>query len=116
MERRRNRYKQMQRNMLRILIADLCFFVIYLFAAGFGVIWLKATVAIIAILISGLCLGFLYLTQEITKPRSLWMTATALAVLICIVFSLILRYPSPNPYKTDNYSASTVQVDDTTPT
>ena len=95
--KRNNRYKQMELKMSCVLLADFFLFIIFLFAAGFGVIWLKVITSIITILASLLCLGFLYLSQELLRRRSLWMTAAAAALLICTLFSLILGYPSPAP-------------------
>lgn len=97
MSRRNNRYKLMERNMTAVLLADLVMFIVFLFASGFGVIWLKVITAIVAICISGLCLGFLYLSQELLRRRSLWMSAAAAAILVCTVFALIFNYPSPAP-------------------
>ena len=101
MAKKRNRYKEMEKYMSIALIADAVLFVLYLICAGAGVIWLKVILAIFAILLSGLCLGFLYLTRELMRRRSLWMTACAGAVLLCLLFSLILNFPSPNKYKED---------------
>lgn len=89
----------MERYMTYALLADLVIFVLYLIAAGTGIIWLKVITAIIAILLSGLCLAFLYLSQELLRPRSLWMSAAAAAIAVCVLFSLILNFPSPSPYK-----------------
>jgi hypothetical protein len=83
--------------MTYILLADLALFITYLIAAGFGVIWLKTLTSIIAILTSSLCLGYLYLSREIFKKRSLWMTAAAGAILFCILYSLALNFPCPAP-------------------
>ena len=101
MPRKNNRYSQMSRQMTAILIANLLVFIVYLICAGAGVLWLKILTAIIAIIASGLCLAFLYLTKELLKPRSLWMSAAAAAILICLLFSLILNFPSPAPSKED---------------
>lgn len=97
MRKRNNRYKQMELKMSCVLLANLLLFIIFLFAGGFGVIWLKVITAIFAIIVSILCLGFLYLSQELLRRRSLWMTTAAAAILICTLFSLILGYPSPAP-------------------
>ena len=94
---RNNRYMQMKKIMTYTLLADSVMFVIYLFAAGFGVMWLKVFTSIITILASTLSLGYLYITQEIFKKRSLWMTAAAGAILFCILYSLILGFPCPTP-------------------
>lgn len=92
---KRNRYRIMEYNMTRILIADAAIFVLYLLFAGLGVIVLKVITAIVAIIASGLCLGFLYLSQELLRKRSLWMTTGFAAVLLCTLVSLIVNFPSP---------------------
>ena len=97
MRKRNNRYKQMELKMSCVLLAEFIFFVIFLFAAGFGVTWLKVITSIITIIASILCLGFLFLSQELLRRRSLWMTAAAAALLLCTLFSLILGYLSPAP-------------------
>ena len=97
MRKRNNRYKQMEMRMSCVLLADFVLFIVFLFAAGFGVIWLKVVTSVIAIITSILCLGFLFLSQELLRRRSLWMTAAAAAILICTIFSLIQGYPSPVP-------------------
>lgn len=98
MTKRVNRYKQMERYMTMALLADACVFVLYLIGAGMGTLWLKVLTAIVAIVLSGLCLGFLYLTKELLRRRSLWMTTAAAAILLCTLLSLILNFPSPSPY------------------
>ena len=98
MKKKKTRYQQMEQIMTYVLLGDLVMFILFLIAAGFGIIWLKVITAIIAILTSGLCLWFLYLTQEILKRRSLWMSSAAAAILICVLFSLVLNFPCPNPY------------------
>jgi hypothetical protein len=91
----KNRYKIIDKYMTYALIADGAIFVLYLLFAGFGVLWGKVLFAILGILVSGLCLGYLYLTQELLRKRSLWMSAGAAAVIICILVSLITNIPSP---------------------
>lgn len=93
----RNRYQQMEQYMLGALLAALFMFIIYLFAAGTGTIWLQVISAILAIGISGACLYFLYISKELLRPRSLWMSVGAAAIIVCILFSIILQFPSPNP-------------------
>lgn len=112
MAEKKNRYKQMVWYMTYALVAAAGIFLLYLLFAGFGIIWLKAITAILAILISGCCLAFLYLTRELLKRRSLWMTAAAGAILLCTLMSLILNFPSPNTYKIpEDTSTSVVQYD-----
>ena len=92
---RRNRYRQMEFTMTRILLADAAVFVLYLLFAAFNVVALKWIMAIIAIIGSGLCLGFLYMTGELMKKRSLWMSTGFAAVVLCTLVSLILNFPGP---------------------
>ena len=97
MPARKNRYLQMRNTMTCIILADFAMFIIYLVAAALGEIGVKVFTSIIAILTSGLSLGYLYLTQEIFKKRSLWMTVAVGAILICILYSLALNFPCPTP-------------------
>ena len=106
----KNRYKTMEKYMTWILLGDLCLFILFLIFAGIGIVWLKVTLAIIAILTSILCLAYLYLTQELLKNRSLWMSVSAAAILVCILFSLILNFPSPNPYKHPTESEAAAKI------
>ena len=110
MKNKKSRYRQMEQIMTFVLLGDLAMFIIFLIAGGFGIIWLKVITAIIAILVSGLCLWFLYMTKELLKQRSLWMCAAAAAILICVLFSLILNFPSPNPYTASNAVISLIDA------
>lgn len=109
MGKRRSRYARMERFITGALIAALLFFVVFMIAAGTGITWMKVFSAILAIFISVLCLVVLYLSRELLRSRSLWMSVGAAAIVICIIFSLVLNYPSPNPYK---LTASTPAVSD----
>ena len=97
----KNRYAQMRQNMSFVLIGDFAIFVMYLIAAGNGLVWLQVLSAIIALLASVLCIGYLYLTQEIFRKRSLWMTLAAGAIAVCILYSLVLNFPAPAPTPKD---------------
>ena len=46
---------------------------------------------------SGYVLYQLYMTRELLRRRSIWMTLAAACVIICVLVSLILKFPSP-PY------------------
>ncbi len=95
MARKPNRYQIMEHYMTYALLADTVLFVLYLVFAGLGITWLKVTLSIIAILLSLLILTYLYLTKELLRRRSLWMSVAAAAITVCILFSLILNFPSP---------------------
>ena len=70
-------------------------FLLYLLMAGLGVVWLKWVLAVVAILLAGAGLAVLYLTGELRRQRSLYLSAGFAAVVVCIFISLILNYPSP---------------------
>ena len=97
MGRKNNRYLQFERYMTVVLGIALLIFIIFLIASGTGTLWLKVTTAIMGILLTILCLAYMYLTGELLRRRSLWMSTIAAAILICTLFSLILQFPSPIP-------------------
>ena len=98
MERRsRNRYREMESMMTKIILADVLVFILYLVCAGLSWNVLKVITAIIAIFGSLLCVGWLYLTGEITRRRSLWMVTVFVCIVICVAVSLLLGYPCPAP-------------------
>ena len=92
-----SRFAKMERAVTIALAADLCFFIILLFASGFNILWLKTVAAIFSLLIGLLCFLYLYLTKEWLRRRSLWMSVSAAAIVICVLFSLLLQFPSPHP-------------------
>ena len=94
---RNNRYLQFERYMTVVLGIALLIFIIFLISSGTGTLWLKVTTAIMSILLTILCLAYMYLTGELLRRRSLWMSTIAAAILICTLFSLILQFPSPIP-------------------
>lgn len=108
------KYQQLQWYLTYALIAAAGLFALYLVFAGFGIVWLKVITAILAILISFACLAVLYMRKELLRQRSLWMTTAAAAIILCLLFSLVLNFPSPNKYKhvgtTNSVEASTVVI------
>ena len=91
----RKRYKELEQMMARILIADVVVFALFALFAGLGVVAMKVICAIVTIIVSVLCLAFLYMTGELRKRRSLWMVVGFISVLVCLLVSLICNYPSP---------------------
>ena len=96
-KRSRNRYREMESLMTKIILGDVLMFVLYLICAGLGWSVLKVITAIIAIFGSLLCVGWLYLTGEFRRRRSLWMVTVFICIVICVVVSLLLGYPCPPP-------------------
>lgn len=94
---KRNRYKEIDQMLTRILIVDVAVFILFLFFAGMGLIALKVTAAIIALLASVLCLAYLYMIGEFKKRRSRWLVLAFASIILCTLVSIILNYPSPAP-------------------
>ena len=93
--RSRNRYREMENMMTKVILVDILVFILYLICANMGWIVLKVITAIIAIFGSLLCVGWLYLTGEFTRRRSLWMVTAFICIVICVLVSLLLGYPVP---------------------
>ena len=95
MDRNKTRYKKMETIMTAILCLDAVVFVAYLVFAGIGMVGLKVTAAVLCLLISVAVLYFLFMTRELLRRRSIWMTVAALCVIVCVLASLILHFPAP---------------------
>ena len=93
----RMRYKQIDQLLTRVIIADTAVFVLYLIFAAIGMTALKVVTVIIALLVSGLCLAYLYKLGEFKKARSRWLVMGFGAIILCTLVSVILNYPSPAP-------------------
>lgn len=98
MASKHNRYREMEHYMTLALLGAAGLFLLYLICAAFGVVWLKFVLAILAILLSGLCIVYLYLTKELLRHRSRWMSLGFASVILCILVSLAVNYPSPSPF------------------
>ena len=94
-----NRYKQMERYMTIALCIDNAAFILYMLFAGLGITWLKVIFAIVCLALSAYLLWLLYASRELLRQRSLWITTGAAAIAVCLLFSLILNFPSTNKYK-----------------
>lgn len=108
MSHRQARYKKFESTVILLLTGAFILFIAFLIASGLGITWLKLLCSIVAILLCCLCLILLTLTKELLSQRSLWMSVWSAAMVLCILFSLILKYPSPNPYSDSFKNASTV--------
>ena len=94
---KRMRYKELDKLLTRVLIGEAAVFVLYMLFAGLGVIALKVITSIIIIVASGLSLAYLYMCGEIKKRRSRWLVLGFACLVIVLLVSLILKYPSPAP-------------------
>ena len=95
MDKNRARFKQMEMIMTVVLCVDAAIFLAYLIFAGLGITGLKIITTILCFLISGAVLYFLYITRELLRKRSIWMTLAATCIILCVLVSLILRFPAP---------------------
>ena len=91
----RRRYKDIERFLTQILIADAAVFVLYMFFACMGLVFLKVTATILCLLASIACLALLYMTGEMKKARSRWLVLGFGSIVVCLLISLLLNYPSP---------------------
>ena len=97
----RRRYKDIERVLTQILIADAAVFVLYMVFAGLGIGWLKITTTVLCIVASLACLALLYMTGEMKKARSRWLVLGFGAIVVCLLVSLILNYPAPAEIATE---------------
>ena len=95
MSTKRSRYKKMEALITAALCVDVIIFLAFLIFAGMGRTGLKAVTAILSFAISGGVLYILYMTRELLRRRSIWMTLAAVCTILCILASLILRFPAP---------------------
>ena len=93
---KRNRYRELESLMTKVIIADAFVFVLYLIFAANDLGTLKAISSIIAVLGSALSLGWLYLTGEFKRRRSLWMVTGFAGIILCVLVSLLLGFPGPS--------------------
>lgn len=91
----RRRYKDIERFLTMVLLADAGVFVLYMIFAGIGLTVLKILCTILCILASVACLALLYMTGEMKKARSRWLVLGFGCIVVCLLVSLILNYPSP---------------------
>ena len=102
----RKRYKDIERFLTMILLADTAVFVLYLVFAGIGLTTLKVITTILCLVASIGCLALLYLTGEMKKARSRWLVLGFAAIVVCLLISLILNYPSPAQVAAEAISGS----------
>lgn len=92
---KRNRYREMERLMTKVILGDVLVFVLFLVCSNMGWSVFKVITAIISIFGSLLCTGWLYLTGEFVRRRSLWMVTIFISIVICVAVSLLLGFPAP---------------------
>ena len=91
----RKRYKDIERFLTMVLLSDAAVFVLYMVFAGLGLGVLKVITTILCVVASVACLALLYMTGEMKKARSRWLVLGFACILVCLLVSIILNYPSP---------------------
>ena len=93
MAQKRNRYKELEQLMTLGLIGGAVLFVLYLICAIAAIVWLKIFLGIVTILLCLAALALLYMTKELLRQRSLWLTTGFFSLLLCLLVSMILNFP-----------------------
>lgn len=93
MAKRNNRYRRFDFIMTRVILGCVFVFLLYLLSAATGIGWLKGLTAVVNILGGALGVGYLFLTREWPKKRSLWMTLSFAAIALLTIVSLICKVP-----------------------
>lgn len=89
------RYRKLEQAVTWALSAESILFLLYLGCNRFGATWLSTVLAVVMAAGAVLGLVYLYLTRELTRPRSRWMTGGFGAVLLCLALSSFLHFSVP---------------------
>ena len=92
---KRNRYRALEKLMTEILLGDVLVFIHFLVFSSKGLNVLRVITATLSILASVLSVGWLFITGELLRRRSFWMVTGFSSIFLCLIISLILKYPCP---------------------
>lgn len=92
---KRNRYRALEKLMTEILLGDALVFILFLIFSSKGLNVLRVITATLSILVSVLSVGWLFITGELLRRRSFWMVTGFSSIFLCLIISLILKYPCP---------------------
>ncbi len=92
---KRNRYRELENLVTKVLLGDAAVTVLFLIFSRNDVVFMKVVTAVLTIGCSLLGVGWLTLTGEIKRRRSLWMVTGFACILVLVIMSLILKYPCP---------------------
>ncbi len=92
---KRNRYRALEKLMTEILLGDVLVFILFLVFSSKGLNVLRVITATLSILASVLSVGWLFITGELLRRRSFWMVTGFSSIFLCLIISLILKYPCP---------------------
>lgn len=91
----RRSFRQLEQQLTIVVGIDLAIYLLYLLFAGIGITWLKVILAVAGIVLSLLGAAFLVLIGEYKRRRSLWILCAFGSIAVCILVSLITRFPGP---------------------
>ena len=92
---KRQRYRALEKLMTEILLGDALVFILFLIFSSKGLNVLRVITATLSILASVLSVGWLFITGELLRRRSFWMVTGFSSIFLCLIISLILKYPCP---------------------
>lgn len=92
---KKNRYRALEKLMTEILLGDAVVFILFLIFSSKGLNVLRVITATLSILASILSVGWLFITGELLRRRSFWMVTGFASIFLCLIISLILKYPCP---------------------
>ena len=92
---KRKNFKSIEKDMTKIILADLLLFLAVLVLSAQGIGWLKIIVGIVVLILSALGDLFLVLINEHTRSRSRWMLTAYAAIFLCTLVSLLTGSPAP---------------------
>ncbi len=95
MARKNKRYQETMRNLTILLAANTVVFILYVLVAFYGILWLKAITSIFAILLSVLCLFYLYLIRSLFRRRGFGLSAGYSGIVLLTILSLLTGFPNP---------------------
>ncbi len=82
--------------MTKVLLGDAFVFVLFLIFSAQGWSVIRVIAAIVTTLVSLLSLAWLFIVGELIRRRSFWMVTGFASIFLCLLVSLILKYPCPS--------------------
>jgi len=95
MEEKNKRFHDLELFLTILAALVLAFFVIYIVVSFMGLLVLKIICAVFLFALCGFGLWILYVNKELFRQRSLWLTCSFCAAIVCTLVSLLAGYPCP---------------------
>ena len=86
-------FKEFEKAMTLLLICSAVDFIFFLVNSAMSITWMQVITGIVAIGLPLFCLVQLYLTKELLKQRSLWLTTGFGGIALCTLVSIIANFP-----------------------